>query len=132
MRPIIQDLTAFVCVSVLVTIGACTAQSPRTQTAPARLATPSPQQVAWQDMEIGMFIHFAPNTWQDQEYDDLSTPLDKINPAFPALDLGHRGAGGQLDLLRIAGLVEEGAHRRPVRNRHPRVPARAHCRCRPN
>lgn len=28
-----------------------------------------------------MFIHFAPNTWQDQEYDDLSTPLEKINPA---------------------------------------------------
>jgi len=28
-----------------------------------------------------MFIHFAPNTWQDQEYDDLSTPLTKINPA---------------------------------------------------
>ena len=27
-----------------------------------------------------MFIHFAPNTWQDREYDDLSTPLDKINP----------------------------------------------------
>ena len=30
---------------------------------------------------MGMFLHFAPNTWQDREYDDLSTPLDKINPA---------------------------------------------------
>lgn len=28
-----------------------------------------------------MFIHFAPNTWQDREYDDLSTPLEKIDPA---------------------------------------------------
>jgi len=28
-----------------------------------------------------MFIHFAPNTWQDQEYDHRSTPLDQINPA---------------------------------------------------
>ena len=39
-----------------------------------RLALPTPQQAAWQDDEVGMFIHFAPNTWQDQEYDDLSTP----------------------------------------------------------
>ena len=44
------------------------------------LAKPTPQQVAWADCEIGMFIHFAPNTWQDQEYDNHSTPLKKINP----------------------------------------------------
>lgn len=44
------------------------------------MALPTPQQVAWQDFEVGMFIHFAPNTWQDREYDDLSTPLEKINP----------------------------------------------------
>jgi alpha-L-fucosidase len=46
----------------------------------AKLATPSPQQVAWQDLELGMFVHFAPNTWQDLEGDDLSTPLSKIDP----------------------------------------------------
>lgn len=44
-------------------------------------AKPSPEQLAWQDAEIGMFIHFAPNTWQDQEYDARTTPLDQINPA---------------------------------------------------
>lgn len=27
-----------------------------------------------------MFVHFAPNTWQDKESDDLSTPLSEINP----------------------------------------------------
>ena len=43
-------------------------------------AVPSPQQQAWQDLELGMFVHFAPNTWQDVESDDLSTPLTKINP----------------------------------------------------
>jgi len=43
-------------------------------------ARPTPEQAAWHDTEIGMFIHFAPNTWQDQEYDDRSTPLDQINP----------------------------------------------------
>ncbi len=48
---------------------------------PPRLALPTPEQAAWHDLELGMFIHFAPNTWQDQEYDDLSTPLAKINPA---------------------------------------------------
>lgn len=42
---------------------------------------PTPEQVAWHDCEVGMFIHFAPNTWQDQEYDDRETPLDRINPA---------------------------------------------------
>jgi alpha-L-fucosidase len=45
------------------------------------LAQPTPQQRAWQDLEMGMFVHFAPNTWQDLESDDLSTPLSKINPA---------------------------------------------------
>ncbi len=45
-----------------------------------RLASPSADQAAWQDLEIGMFAHFAPNTWQDREYDDLSTPLSALNP----------------------------------------------------
>jgi alpha-L-fucosidase len=27
-----------------------------------------------------MFVHFAPNTWQDREGDNLSTPLSAINP----------------------------------------------------
>ena len=45
-----------------------------------RMAVPSPQQADWQELGIGMFIHFAPNTWQDREYDDLSTPVSAINP----------------------------------------------------
>lgn len=47
---------------------------------PSGPAQPTPEQAAWHDTEIGMFIHFAPNTWQDREYDDLSTPLSAINP----------------------------------------------------
>lgn len=62
------------------------------------IARPTPQQIAWQDLEVGMFIHFAPNTWQDREYDDLSTPLSAIDPkelntdqwAETALALGAR------------------------------------------
>jgi alpha-L-fucosidase len=44
------------------------------------LARPTPEQAAWQDLEVGMFIHFAPNTWNGSEGDDLSVPLAKINP----------------------------------------------------
>src|SRR4051812_10598205 len=45
-----------------------------------KLAVPTPVQAAWQDLELGMFIHIAPQTWQDHESDDLSTPLSAINP----------------------------------------------------
>ena len=44
-------------------------------------AFPTAQQRSWQDLGVGMFLHFAPNAWQDREYDDLSTPLQEINPA---------------------------------------------------
>ncbi len=60
-------------------------------------ALPSGNQRLWQDLEIGMFVHFAPNTWQDREYDDRSTPLTAINPDIDtdqwvavARDLGAR------------------------------------------
>lgn len=44
------------------------------------LALPTADQLAWQDLEMGMFVHFAPNTWQGVEQDNLSTPLSQINP----------------------------------------------------
>ncbi len=44
------------------------------------LAKPTPGQVEWHDMEMEMFLCFDPCTWQNREYDDHSTPLDKINP----------------------------------------------------
>ncbi len=60
-------------------------------------AIPSADLLAWQDLEMGMFVHFAPNTFQDKEGDDLSTPLSAINPdintdnwAECALNLGAR------------------------------------------
>jgi alpha-L-fucosidase len=61
-------------------------------------ALPSADQVAWQDLELGMFVHFAPNTWQDTESDNLTTPLAEINPrnldtdqwARTAVDLGAK------------------------------------------
>lgn len=65
--------------------------------AQAPQARPTPAQLAWQDLEVGMFIHFAPNTWQDREYDDRSTPLSAVDPdidtdqwADAAVGLGAR------------------------------------------
>jgi len=43
-------------------------------------ARPTPQQIAWQNLEFGMFVHLAPNTWQNLEGDNLSTPLSQIDP----------------------------------------------------
>ncbi len=58
---------------------------------------PTATQLHWADLEVGLFIHFAPNTWQDREYDDRSTPLSAITPdidtdqwAEVARDLGAR------------------------------------------
>lgn len=44
------------------------------------LPRPSKAQLKWQNDAFGMFIHFAPNTWQDQEYDQLTTPLSSMDP----------------------------------------------------
>jgi len=41
---------------------------------------PTPEQIAWHEMEVQMFLCLDPCTWQGREYDDHSTPLDKINP----------------------------------------------------
>jgi alpha-L-fucosidase len=43
-------------------------------------ALPTPAQIEWQDMEVQTFVCLDPCTWQNQEYDNHSTPLDRINP----------------------------------------------------
>lgn len=56
------------------------------------LPKPSAAQLAWQDCEVGMFLHFAPNTWQDQEGDVLTTPLHDVNPSSLDTDQWARTA----------------------------------------
>jgi alpha-L-fucosidase len=60
------------------------AQQPVTTPAPASsaaaLPVPTAAQLAWHQLEVGMFIHIAPQTWQGRETDDLSTPLSAMNP----------------------------------------------------
>lgn len=55
-------------------------------------AVPSDVQYRYHMQERILFIHFAPNTWQGQEYDDLSTPLSEINPAHLDTDQWCRAA----------------------------------------
>lgn len=46
---------------------------------------PTPQQLAWQDMEFGMFCHFGINTFHDLEWSDGTKTPDTFNPtAFDA------------------------------------------------
>jgi len=46
----------------------------------AQRGMPTPEQVAWHEMELEMFLCLDPCTWQGREYDDHSTPLAEINP----------------------------------------------------
>jgi alpha-L-fucosidase len=50
----------------------------RASQAASAAALPSAAQLAWLDLEVGMFVHLAPNTWQDREYDDRSIPPDQL------------------------------------------------------
>ena len=45
-----------------------------------KLAKPSPIQYQWHEQERIMFVCLDPCTWQGREYDNHSTPLERINP----------------------------------------------------
>ncbi|MGD9518345.1 MAG: alpha-L-fucosidase [Armatimonadota bacterium] len=51
------------------------------------LPRPTPKQLAWQDLEFGMFCHFGPNTFLDQEWGTGEEDPQVFNPA--ALDPGQ-------------------------------------------
>ncbi|KIL41063.1 alpha-L-fucosidase [Gordoniibacillus kamchatkensis] len=44
------------------------------------LARPTPQQMRWQDLELGMFCHFGINTFCDQEWGDGTDSPQLFNP----------------------------------------------------
>ncbi len=47
---------------------------------------PSPQQVAWQDLEMGAIIHFGTNTFLDREWGDGTASPSVFNPAHVDTD----------------------------------------------
>ena len=64
--------TGFLCV---LAAAACTPQAP----APYG-ALPTPAQVAWQQMETNMFVHFGPNTFTSAEWGDGTESADVFAP----------------------------------------------------
>ena len=66
--------------AIAVAIMACaTAAHARGEGKPM-LARPTAEQLAWHDLEIGMFIHFGIETYEDVETDDFSFPISRFNP----------------------------------------------------
>ena len=79
--PVCSSCRAVLLTALLSVLMSLTAATVLAGTTPAiDRPTPSPSQLAWHDLEIGMFIHIAPQTWQDTESDRLDTPLSDINP----------------------------------------------------
>ena len=64
---------------------------------------PSPQQVAWQDLEIGVLIHFGPNTFMDREWGDGTAYPGVFNPT--SLDAGQWVAAAKSAGARYVVLV---------------------------
>lgn len=64
---------------------------------------PSPQQVAWQDLEIGVLIHFGPNSFMDREWGDGKADPQVFNPT--QLDAGQWVAAAKSAGARYAVLV---------------------------
>ena len=62
-------IATFVCCATL----AASAQSPGPR--------PTPEQAAWQRMELTMFCHFGPNTFSDREWGDGREPESLFNPS---------------------------------------------------
>ncbi len=53
---------------------------------------PAPYQVAWQDLEFGVIIHFSTNTFLDREWGDGTASPSIFNPIqlrSRAMDEGH-------------------------------------------
>ncbi len=65
---------------------------------------PSPQQVAWQDLEIGVLIHFGPNTFMDREWGDGTADPKIFNPLQLAAEqwVTSAKAGGARYLVMVA------------------------------
>lgn len=56
------------------------------------IARPSDAQFAWQRLELGMFVHLGPQTWQGTQVDNGTTPAAAIDPKYLNTDQWARVA----------------------------------------
>ncbi|HTQ95640.1 MAG TPA: alpha-L-fucosidase [Candidatus Acidoferrum sp.] len=65
---------------------------------------PSPQQVEWQDMEIGVILHFGTNTFLDREWGDGTAAPSVFNPGGVDADQWIKAvkAGGAKYVILVA------------------------------
>jgi len=65
---------------------------------------PSPQQVSWQDLEIGVIFHFGTNTFLDREWGDGTATPDVFNPTDVEAEQWTRAAkaGGAKYVVLVA------------------------------
>jgi alpha-L-fucosidase len=54
--------------------------SPLSLLSAQELPKPSAAQYRWHEQELIMFLHFAPTTWSEEEQNDHTVSLDRINP----------------------------------------------------
>lgn len=73
--------TAFLSLPIFFLLYGCAPATPVKSPGPeAELAKPTDIQYRWHEQERIMFVCLDPCTWQGREYDNHSTPLERINP----------------------------------------------------
>ena len=73
MSCILRRVSALLLTAVVVACGSASAQD-------AGNIQPAPWQVAWQDLEFGVIIHFSTNTFLDREWGDGTASPSTFNP----------------------------------------------------
>ncbi|HEY6808368.1 MAG TPA: alpha-L-fucosidase [Gemmatimonadales bacterium] len=79
-----MDRRTFLATGAAAGAGVLRPSLPYSRSRPFGLATPSPAQLAWQQVELGLFVHFTVNTFTDREWGDGTESPSMFNPT--ALD----------------------------------------------